>query len=140
MNNLENLIARYCFEVAMLDRCLEAGRTAAPYVERATHLLQRLAAEMRSAGNLPREEADFVLGEAIAFDPDLAVGHVSSHLALHQRCLKRLERECLAAESRLSERYDLTGPRCLELVAGSHQVLDYARGVIWAAETFGIVD
>lgn len=124
----------------MLDRCLEAGRTTAPYLERANHLLRQLVAQMRTAGNLPREEADSVLGDMLSFDPDLAIDQIVSHLTLHKRCLKRLEAECLASEASLSERYDLTGPRCLELVATSHQVLEYARGVVWAVKTFGLVD
>jgi hypothetical protein len=138
--DLEILIARYCFEVSMLARCIEAERSAAPYLERANHLLRQVVAQVRTVSDLPREEAESALGEMLAFDPDLAIDQVIRHLSWHRQCLKRLESDCLASESGLSERYDLTGPRCLELVATSHQVLEYARGVLWAVKTFGLVD
>lgn len=140
MIDLEILFARYCFEVTMLSRCLDADRPIAPYLERANHLLRQVVGQLRIVSELPREEAESLLGEMLAFDPDLALDQVMRHMERHGQCLKLLERECLASTSRLAERYDLTAPGCLELVATSHQVLDYARGVLWAVQTFGLVD
>jgi hypothetical protein len=140
LNDLEIKFARYCFEVSMIARCIETERPVAPYMERANHLLCQVVRQMKVIGELPRLEAEIALGDLLAFDPDIALDEVSSHISLHRQCLQRLEKECLALESSRSERYDLTGPCCLELVAKSHQVLDAARGVLWAVKTFGFAD
>ena len=137
--DLETIFAQYCFQVSMLHRCMEAERSSAPYLERANHLLKQLVSQMRIASELPRDEADVLLGELLSFDHDLAVDQVVRHLNLHHQCLRRFEADCLASEG-TSARFDLTGPNCLEAVATSHQVLDYARGVLWAVKTFGLVD
>jgi hypothetical protein len=137
--DLETLFAQYCFQVSMLQRSLEAERSAALYLERANHLLRQLVSQMRIVSELPREEAEGILGELLSFDHDMAVDLVVNALGQHRQCLRRLESDCLASESD-SPRYDLTGPNCLEVVATSHQVLDYARGVLWAVKTFGLVD
>jgi hypothetical protein len=137
--DLETIFAQYCFQVSMLHGCMESGRSAAPYLERANHLLKQLVSQMRIVSELPREEAESILGELLSFDHDLAVDQVVHQLTIHRQCLRRLEADCLASEG-TSARYDLTGPNCLEMVATSHQVLDYARGVLWAVKTFGLVD
>ena len=139
MIDLETLFAQYCFQVSMLHGCMEADRSSAPYLERANHLLKQLVSQMRIVSELPREEAEGILGELLSFDHDLAVDQVVNALALHRQCLHRFEADCLASEG-TGPRFDLTGPNCLEAVATSHQVLDYARGVLWAVKAFGLVD
>ena len=139
MIDLETQFAQYCFQVAMLHRCLQTERASALYLERANHLLKQLVSQMRLASQLPREEAESLLGELVSFDHDLAVDLLLSQLSLHRQCLQQLEADCLASESP-SERFDLTGPACLAAVAESHQVLDYARGVLWAVKAYGLVD
>lgn len=139
MIDLETLFSQYCFQVAMLDRCMAAERSSAPYLERANHLLKQLVSQMRLVSELPRDEAEGMLGDLLSFDHDLAVDQVINHLQLHRQCLRRFEADCLASEGQ-SARFDLTGPNCLEAVATSHQVLDYARGVLWAVRAFGLVD
>lgn len=139
MIDLETIFAQYCFQVSMLNGCMDTGRSSAPYLERANHLLKQLVSQMRIVSELPREEAESILGELLSFDHDLAVDQVVNQLNLHRQCLRRFEADCLASEA-TGARYDLTGPNCLEMVATSHQVLDYARGVLWAVKTFGLVD
>lgn len=139
MIDLETLFAQYCFQVSMLERCMAAERSSAPYLERANHLLRQLVSQMRIVSELPRDEAEGLLGDLLSFDHDLAVDQVVIHLQVHRACLHRFEADCLASEG-TSARFDLTGPNCLEAVATSHQVLDYARGVLWAVKTFGLVD
>lgn len=124
----------------MIARCIETERPVAHYMERANHLLRQVVTQLKVIGELPREDAEIALGDVLAFDPDIALDAITSQLSLHRQCLAKVEKACLASESGRSERYGLTGPCCLELVATSHQVLDAARGVLWAVKTFGFAD
>ncbi len=140
MIDLEVGFARYAFEVAMVTRCLDVGRPPAPYLERASHLLRQLVVAVRGVAYLPLDEAQAKLGDMLSFDPDLAIDLLHRHMGAHRACLQRLEAECLAAGGERLARYDLSGPQCVEIAANAHHLLDDARGVLWAVNTFGWSD